>query len=649
MKFAALSTFYLSFLQKSWFTEILPDVPNVDTFDYIVVGGGNAGLTVANRLSENPAVSVVVLEAGPNVERLPEVYIPGLVGFGQSFTTLNWAYQTVPQEHLGGRRTTIAAGKALGGSTVINSMIFPRAEKEQYNAWGTLNNNDTAWTWDAILPYFKRSETIIPPTLSQLADGVRYQPDAHGAPSDATVDHPEKEGRVKVGFPNFIYPQSQMWHEASGLRPSPDLSNGDPQGHVGISINSLNARNNTRCSSVCAYYTPNADRPNLAVMTNATVTRILWDRSQQHTAQSPISSGEYRPLRAAGVELTSSDGVVRTLWVAKEVFLAAGAIASPKILELSGVGNATILMSAGIKPVLELSTVGENLADHVHGWANAFTNASVTRDLLRLDPVFEKDQRDLWYHNRTGVLSAAPRSLGLVAASSLFPSSDLRTILQAARDDIKLYARRFSNGNENLAKGIELQHSLMLDLWVKDRAAPVEINYEPGYSGPTSFEDRPRRKYSSVNAVLFSTLSRGRTHISSSDPLALPAIDPGYYAHPLDFATHVRSIELGRKMLRTAPLDTIYEEEYEPGPDRSVESYAREVAASDNHVVGSLAMMPQELGGVVDTRLRVYGIRNVRVVDASIIPFPISGHICSTVYMIAEKAADMIKEDASHS
>ena len=161
-----------------------------------------------------------------------------------------------------------------------------------------------------------------------------------------------------------------------------------------------------------------------------------------------------------------------------------------------------------------------------------------------------------------------------------------------------------------------MQHKLLLDLWEQDRAAPVEINVEPGYSGPTHFANRPRDKFTSINAVLFGTLSRGRTHITCADPLEPPAVDPAYYAHPLDFETHVKGIELSRTILRTPPLDSIYEGEYEPGNGKDVRVWAREVAASDNHVVGSLAMMPKELGGVVDTRLRMYGIENVRVVGA---------------------------------
>ena len=219
------------------------------------------------------------------------------------------------------------------------------------------------------------------------------------------------------------------------------------------------------------------------------------------------------------------------------------------------------------------------------------------------------------------MLSSVPRSLGLTAASGLYGQSQLTSVIRDARINIQHYSKLFSNGNEQLQKGIEAQHKLLLDLWERDRAAPLEINIEPGYSGPTPFTQRPQVKFTSMNAVLFGPLSRGRTHINSTDPFQASVLDPAYYAHPLDFETHVKGIELSRKILRTPPLDSIYEGEYEPGSAKDVNTWAREVAASDNHVVGSLAMMPKELGGVVDTRMKIYGIENVRVVGMFLVIF----------------------------
>ncbi|KAJ6483644.1 alcohol oxidase [Mycena vulgaris] len=596
-------------------------------YDYVVVGGGTAGLTVASRLTEDKNVNVAVLEAGFNAEGLPEVFIPGLIGTGISFTTLNWAYATVPQANLNGRNLTVNAGKALGGSTIINSMIFPRAEKEQYDAWGQLNN-DSTWTWSSLLPFFKRSELFTPPNAFQTASGVRYLPSVHGF-----------SGRVKVGFPNFFFAQSALWRKAAeglGFPASPDLSNGDPHA-VGIAPNSIDAVNNTRCSAACAYYTPFASRPNLVVITNATVSRILWAKS---------AGGANSKLTATGVEYIVNNQT-QTISFSKEVILSAGTIGSPKVLELSGVGNSTILKAAGVTPVLNLPTVGENFADHVHSWANAFTNITLTKDALLLNPTFAAEQQALWFKNRTGLYSAVPRSLGIAAPSDIFTPGQLNTLIAQAQANLTHFAEQFSNGNPALAKGIAAQHKIALALYQKDKELPLEMNAEPGYSGPTAFSARPARNYTAINSVLYAPLSRGRTHIVSSNPLTPPAVDPAYWAHPIDVAAQVGGIKLARKMLVAPPLNSIYAGEFEPGADKDtdakIEEWLRGVVASDNHEVGSLSMMPQSLGGVVDTSLKVYGTANVRVADASIIPFPVSAHLSSTVYMIGERAADIIR------
>ncbi|THU81535.1 hypothetical protein K435DRAFT_936206 [Dendrothele bispora CBS 962.96] len=512
-------------------------------------------------------------------------------------------------ENLNNRTLTVNAGKALGGSTIINSMIFltlfsqPRAEKAQYDAWGTLNN-DSSWTWDALLPFFKKSEIFTPPNEFQRDNGATFVRDVHG--------FNESEGRVKVGFPNFFFPQSTLWRQTSmglGFPASPDLANGSPHA-VGVAPDSLDAANNTRCSAACAYFTPFAEQPNFTVLTNVTVTRIIWTASAQNDST----------LTASGVEyIDSLNQTSRAILSRKgEVIVSAGTIGSPKILELSGVGNSTILQAAGISPALDLPTVGENLADHVHSWANAFTNISLTKDALLLNTDFAQQQLDLWFKNRTGLYSAAPRSLGIAAPSDVFEESEFNRLLNQSEESLSRFASEFSNGNPQLAKGIESQYRIALSLYRQNENLPLEMNLEPGYSGPTAFADRPARNYTAINSVLYSPLSRGRTHISSSSPLAAPVVDPAYWAHPLDVAIQVAGIKLARKMLQSSPLSSTYEGEFEPGTDKEtdaeIEEWLRGVVASDNHEVGSLAMLPKDMGGVVDTELLVYGTSNVRVV-----------------------------------
>ncbi|KAJ7687958.1 GMC oxidoreductase-domain-containing protein [Mycena rosella] len=370
------------------------------------------------------------------------------------------------------------------------------------------------------------------------------------------------------------------------------LANGDPHA-VGIVPNSIDAAYNTRCSAACAYYTPFANRPNLVVIINATVSHILWANS--------TGGANAAKLTARGVEYYIVNNQPQSISFSKEVILSAGTIGSPKILELSGVGNSTILKAAGFAPVLSLPTVGENFADHFHSWANEFTNITLTKDALLLNPAFAAKQEALWFKNRRGLYSAVPRSLGIVAPSDVFTPSESNTLIAQAQANFTHFAEQFSNGNPALAKGIAAQHKIAPPLCTNFRVFPHKSRVEPGYSGPTSFSARPARNYTTISSVLYAPLSHGRTHIVSSDPLVLPAVDPAYWAHP---STSQRSIYTG---------------EFEPGADKDtdtkIEDWLRSVVASDSHEVGSLSMMPQSLGGVVDTSLKVYGTATVRVAE----------------------------------
>lgn len=421
-----------------------------------------------------------------------------------------------------------------------------------------------------------------------------------------------------------------------GFPASPDLANGDPHA-VGVSANSLDAANNTRCSAACAYFTPVASRPNLAVFLNSTVTRIIWNTTKQ--------GGK---LSASAVEYLQN-GQTFTVPVEKEVIVSAGTIGSPKVLELSGIGNSTIISAAGVTPTLDLPSVGENLADHVHSWANAFTTLTVTKDQLKLNATFAAEQLALWFHNRTGFLSAAPRSLGIAAPQDIFNSSQLHSLIAQARANLNDTAIEYANGNPKLAKGLMAQLNIALNLYEEGKAGPLEMNVEAGYSGPTPFASRPKRTFTTINSVLYAPLSRGRTHISSSNISAMPLVNPNYWGHPIDIAAHIGGIKFARRMLRTPPMDSIFDGEFEPGvqfqTDDEIEGWLRGVVGSDNHEVGTTPMLPEELGGVVDTSLKIYGTNNVRVVGASIIPLPISAHLSASVYAIGEKAADIIKKD----
>ncbi|KAF9443599.1 GMC oxidoreductase [Macrolepiota fuliginosa MF-IS2] len=256
-----------------------------------------------------------------------------------------------------------------------------------------------------------------------------------------------------------------------------------------------------------------------------------------------------------------------------------------------------------------------------------------------------QEQLDLWYKSRSGLYSAAPRTLGLAAAFDLLSKDRVSELVNNARRDIDKYAFQYANGNDALQQGIKAQHEIALDLYDQDQQAPIELNVEPGYSGPTPLAGRGGKNFTTVSAVLYSPLSRGRSHITSTNATAQPAVDPVYLSHPMDVAVLIGGVQATRKVLRAPPLNSIFVEEFEPGTDiggsdKRVEAYIRNVAGGDNHEVGTMPMMPRSLGGVVDTELKVYGIYNVRIVDAGIIPMPISSHLAATIYMIGEKVRD---------
>ncbi|KAL2267966.1 hypothetical protein VTJ83DRAFT_5243 [Remersonia thermophila] len=599
-------------------------------FDFLVVGGGTAGLTVAARLSEQSHLLVGVLEAGPLSLADEVVNCPGLAGRGLD-TELDWKFKTTPQPGLGGRSMSWARGKVLGGSSALNYMTWNRAAKQDYDDWRDLGN--AGWGWDEMLPFFKKTETFHRPTES-------IQQSARAELHEGAVGY---EGPIQVSYPKEYSESHKLWHDslnAAGVRCNDDHLSGNNTG-CWTSVVSVDPENSTRSYAANAYYWPVASRRNLVVLTDAQVNEIILAEN----------SSEREPKwKAKGVRF-SCQGASLTAYVSREVIVSAGSIQSPQILELSGIGNKSVLSAAGIAVKVENPNVGENLQDHLTTTLVFDVDPSFRNpDDLKISSVLDA-AREEYTTSQTGPLTVVPVSMAYVPAAqfmanevlerlvaSLSPSSTKQDADRNDREEIR--RRRFAS------RAADLGH--------------VEYVFDLGDWGVGSPVDSSgTKKYASMLQILQYPFSTGSVHIrqdkdGQGSPLCL-AIDPQYFAGDhghldLDIAVHAH--RFAERICSAAPLASILREQVWPVPgttetDEELREWLRSVLTTDWHPVGTCAMggTAGPRGGVVDERLRVYGVIGLRVVDASIMPVQISAHLQATVYAIAEKAAAMISED----
>jgi choline dehydrogenase-like flavoprotein len=525
-----------------------------DTFDYVIVGAGSAGCVLAARLSEDPAVSVCLLEAGAT-DRSPLIRVPLGIALLVPRRIHNWAFKTTPQPGLGGRRGYQPRGKTLGGSSAINAMVYTRGHRSDYDAWAALGN--PGWSYADVLPYFRRSEHN-----ERIADAF------HG-----------QGGPLNVSDPRSPCAFSELWlaaAEQQGLRRNADF-NGTEQ--EGIGLYQLTQKNGERWSAARAYLTPNLDRPNLAVRTKAHATRVVFQDKQ-----------------AAGVEYREG-GAMHTVRARREVILAAGALQSPQLLLLSGVGDGETLRAIGIPTVNHLPGVGRNLRDHVDF---VIAYESPRKDLIGFMPGdivnalrsavrYQRDRRGIFTSN---IAEAG----GFVKTSPGLPAPDLQ--LHFCIGILESHGRRL-----HAARGFS-SHVCAL---------------------------RPK--------------SAGTLALASRDPLAAPRIDPGFYTHPDDLETMVAGFRITRGISESPLLDPCRGKELFTADARSddeIRDVLRRRSDTIYHPVGTCRMGVDDMA-VVDPQLRVRGVAGLRVVDASIMPTLIGGNTNAPTIMIGERASDLIR------
>ena len=519
-------------------------------WDYIIIGGGSAGSVLAARLSEDPNLRVLLLEAGPK-DWHPYYTIPA--GFAKMTKGIgSWGWQTVPQKHLNGMQIRFTQAKVLGGGSTINAQIYTRGHPLDYEEWRQAGC--TGWGYEDVLPYFRKAE-----------DNDTWDNRWHG-----------QGGPLGVSQPSAALPICEAYFAAAaqvGIPRNADLTSETPEG---VGYYQLTQRNVRRSSTSVAYLGPAKRRPGLSVVTGAQVLRIVVEGGQ-----------------AVGVEL-AGQGVVRA---SREVILSAGAIGSPRLLMLSGIGPADHVSDLGIPVVLDQPGVGANLQDHL----DLFVIAECTGP-----HTYDRYARPLW--SAVAGLQYLLSRTGPVA-SSLFETGGFW----------------FADPN---ARSADIQFHLGLGSGIEAGVAAMP------QGGVT------------LNSAFLRPRSRGTVRLASSDPLDAPLIDPNYWADPYDREMSIRGLKLAREILSQDAMKPFVLAERLPGPDVKTDAdhfaYACKHAKTDHHPAGT-CRMGADSGAVVDPALRFNGIAGLRVVDASIMPQVVSSNTNAATIMIAEKAADMIK------
>ncbi|KAI1137510.1 GMC oxidoreductase [Hypoxylon sp. FL0543] len=598
-------------------------------YDFVIIGGGTAGLVLANRLSEDPSQRILVLEAGADVSDDPRVKTPALYRALMG-TEVDWNFHSEPQPNLNGRSVDLHQGKALGGSSAINAEVFAPPTDGSISSWGALGNEG----WDSSIFRKYYVKVFTPPSVEESSRkklGIDGYP-AYEAPN----------GPVRLTFAgNPDHPVREAWiatFKESDYHVSSDPLRGISVGAFSC-ISSIDPVKKERSYAATAYYNPVKHRVNLEVLTNATAEKVLFEVTDF--------------IRATGVQYRHNNRT-ETVTASKEVIVCAGTFQSPKILELSGIGNKSILHSHEIKVIKDLPGVGENLQDHLVSGASFETVDGVeTLDpLVREEPeAIEKAMRD-YATSRSGPLS----STGIDAYAYL-PLVDY--LSEEGQETIRqLLSKYRPSGDHPHDRRARLFHELAERAFLKpDTPSATYLAVLAQQVLPTDPDsDSPPGPlpggFITLGALLSQPLSRGSVHIASNDPSAAPAIDPNYLSNPVDIeilARHMLYLEtiatsppfsklLKQPLVRRDPASCITDIE-------SAKKYIRTTAISMWHFGGTCAMLPEDKGGVVSSTLKVHGVENLRVVDSSAVPILSTANMQSTVYTLAERAADLIKQD----
>ncbi|KAF2837377.1 GMC oxidoreductase [Patellaria atrata CBS 101060] len=590
-----------------------------EEYDYVVIGGGTAGLTVADRLTEDPSTTVLVIEYGYFDDSPDVLLVRGGANSirGPTARMRQWNITSVPQVNLRNRTTSVTVGAVVGGSSALNGMIFDRGSAEDYDQWRVLNSPDSTWDWKGLLPYFKKSVTFVPPE-PEIATEFNMTWDIEAAYGGTTP--------VYVSHPTFLWPGIKIMRDAWAEIPGVTFPKEGAAGEVGVMWfpSSVDPVTVTRSYARYGHY-ENLRRENYDLLSAHKAVRVNFEGSV-----------------AGSVDIAErdADGIVKsTVKARKEIIIAAGAIHTPQVLQLSGVGPKSLLESADIPVLVDLPGVGQNFQDHGGmGYTWRFDdNVSPNPTDLTVNATFIAEAEAAWEKDKTG-----PYSLGVTVCGAFLGlpvmSPDRYESIAAELEAQDAAAYLPEGTHPTVVAGYKAQLNALAGQMRSNVSAVFEMLCNGSPNG------------SLVNLKPF---SRGTVNIDPSDPYGKPIVDYRALTNPLDVVIVAEMLKLTRRYFNTEMIKQLGPVEVAPGTRvQTDEEFEEAVIASYSptlyHPVGTAAMLPRELGGVVGEDLLVYGVQKLSVVDGSMMPLIPGTHTCTTVYAVAEKAADIIKARHPH-